>query len=95
MFSLDFNLFHDNAYMIVSILIFYIIFTQNIITYLLIAFKSKKVIFLSITKNLYFHKMTNKNTVYMNYVDSYNSLMELYFVSETKPVLLNYSYIRK
>lgn len=93
MFSLDFSLFFDNSIMVLLIFFFFIIFNLFLITTLLIIFKSNKTINLSSIKNIFSLKKPTKNHIYLNYFDSYNSLKDVFFVSDSRPVALNYSYI--
>ena len=93
MFSLDFSLFFDNSIMLFLIFFFFIIFNLFLMPTLLVTFKSMKTINISSLKNIFSFKNVKKNHVYLNYFDSYNSLNDNFFVSESKPIVLNYSYL--
>lgn len=94
MYSLDYSLFYDNVYLVFVMFFLYIIVQKNIISIFVLSFKWKQLVTIVLYKELFLYNYNFRSIIYFNYFDSYNHLNEFFFLTDCKPILLNYSYIR-
>lgn len=94
MFSLDFSLFYDNITIIILMFIFYLAFQKSILPLILTIFKSSTLVTLIAQKELKSYNYVSRTLMSLQFFTTYRDLSNTFFLSECKPSILNYSYVR-